>query len=84
MPARPGERADAGLVDGDELVITGQKVWTSWCGDATMGFALVRTDPDADKHDGISYVLVRSPRCCGRGTTAPSVSSLSTSSEPTR
>ncbi len=47
-----------GVVDGDELVITGQKVWTSWYWDATMVFALVRTDPDADKHTGISYVLV--------------------------
>ena len=47
-----------GVVDGDELVITGQKVWTSWYWDATMLFALVRTDPAAAKHDGISYVLV--------------------------
>ena len=47
-----------GVVDGDELVITGQKVWTSWYWDATMCFALVRTDPEASKHDGISYVLV--------------------------
>jgi alkylation response protein AidB-like acyl-CoA dehydrogenase len=47
-----------GVLDGDELVITGQKVWTSWYWDATMCFALVRTDPQAEKHDGISYVLV--------------------------
>jgi hypothetical protein len=47
-----------GVVDGDELVITGQKVWTSWYWDATMLFALVRTEPDAGKHEGISYVLV--------------------------
>jgi alkylation response protein AidB-like acyl-CoA dehydrogenase len=47
-----------GVVDGDELVITGQKVWTSWYWDATMLFALVRTDPDARRHAGISYVLV--------------------------
>lgn len=47
-----------GVVDGDELVITGQKVWTSWYWDATMCFALVRTDSTGDKHDGISYVLV--------------------------
>lgn len=47
-----------GVVDGDELVITGQKVWTSWYWDATMCFALVRTDPEAEKHAGISYVLV--------------------------
>ena len=47
-----------GVVDGDELVISGQKVWTSWYWDATMLFALVRTDPAAGKHEGISYVLV--------------------------
>ncbi len=47
-----------GVVDGDEVVITGQKVWTSWYWDATMCFALVRTDSTGDKHDGISYVLV--------------------------
>ncbi len=47
-----------GVVDGDELVITGQKVWTSWFWDATMCFALVRTEVTADRHDGISYVLV--------------------------
>ena len=47
-----------GVVDGDELVITGQKVWTSWYWDATMVFTLCRTDPEAAKHDGISYVLV--------------------------
>jgi alkylation response protein AidB-like acyl-CoA dehydrogenase len=47
-----------GVVDGDELVITGQKVWTSWFWDATMCFALVRTAMTDDRHDGISYVLV--------------------------
>lgn len=47
-----------GVVDGDELVVSGQKVWTSWYWDATMLFALVRTNPQAPKHDGISYVLV--------------------------
>jgi alkylation response protein AidB-like acyl-CoA dehydrogenase len=47
-----------GIVDGDELVITGQKVWTSWYWDATFVFTLCRTDPDAPKHRGISYVLV--------------------------
>ena len=47
-----------GIVDGDEVVITGQKVWTSGAQNATMMFCLARTDPDAPKHRGISYVLV--------------------------
>ena len=47
-----------GVVDGDELVLDGQKVWTSWYTNATIVFTLCRTDPHAPKHQGISYVLV--------------------------
>jgi alkylation response protein AidB-like acyl-CoA dehydrogenase len=47
-----------GMVDGDEVVVTGQKVWTSWYWDATMLFCLCRTDPDAEKHRGLSYALL--------------------------
>ena len=46
-----------GVVDGDEVIITGQKVWTSGAQAANMMFCLARTDPDAPKHRGISYVL---------------------------
>jgi alkylation response protein AidB-like acyl-CoA dehydrogenase len=46
-----------GVVDGDEVIITGQKVWTSGATLANMMFCLCRTDPDAPKHRGISYVL---------------------------
>ncbi|PRZ44248.1 hypothetical protein CLV47_101373 [Antricoccus suffuscus] len=48
----------SGFVEGDELVINGQKVWTSGYYEATMMFVLVRTDPDSSRHSGISYVLV--------------------------
>jgi alkylation response protein AidB-like acyl-CoA dehydrogenase len=47
-----------GRVDGDELVINGQKVWTSGAERANVLFCLCRTDPGAVKHRGISYVLV--------------------------
>jgi alkylation response protein AidB-like acyl-CoA dehydrogenase len=47
-----------GEVDGDEIVVTGQKVWTSGAARATMMFLLCRTDPAAEKHAGLSYVLI--------------------------
>lgn len=47
-----------GIVVGEELVITGQKIWTSGAQIADWMFALVRTDPDAAKRRGISFVLV--------------------------
>jgi hypothetical protein len=47
-----------GEVDGEEIVVNGQKVWTSWYWDATMLFCLCRTNPVAPKHSGISYVLI--------------------------
>ena len=47
-----------GEVDGDEVVITGQKVWTSGAARANKMFVLCRTDPAAEKHAGISFVLI--------------------------
>ena len=44
--------------DGDDFIINGQKIWTSGAHTANMIFALVRTDPDAPKHRGISYILM--------------------------
>src|ERR687892_679516 len=44
--------------DGDHYVINGQKVWTSMGHVAAYGFFLVRTDPNAAKHKGISFLLV--------------------------
>ncbi len=46
------------VLDGDHFVINGQKIWTSGADHAHWMFCLVRTDPDAPKHDGISFVLL--------------------------
>ena len=47
------------MVDkGDVYEINGQKIWTSGANFADWIFTLVRTDPDAPKHDGISFILI--------------------------
>jgi acyl-CoA dehydrogenase len=43
---------------GDHFVINGQKIWTSGAQHADWMFILVRTDPDAPKHEGISFLLL--------------------------
>ena len=44
--------------DGDEWVLTGQKVWSTWAHNADFGVTLARTDPDQPKRKGISYFLL--------------------------
>jgi alkylation response protein AidB-like acyl-CoA dehydrogenase len=62
--SEPGHGSDLaavetrGVVDGNEVVITGQKVWTSGAARANRMFVLCRTNPEAPKHAGLSYVLI--------------------------
>jgi alkylation response protein AidB-like acyl-CoA dehydrogenase len=44
--------------DGDDWVITGQKVWTSLAHQSDWCFVVCRTDPSAQRHKGLSYLLV--------------------------
>jgi len=47
-----------GVLEGDTWVVNGQKIWTSNAKESDWMFALVRTEPDAPKHDAISYFLI--------------------------
>jgi alkylation response protein AidB-like acyl-CoA dehydrogenase len=61
--SEPGAGSDlAGLqtravLDGDHYVINGQKIWTSYADQADWMFCLVRTDPNAKKQEGITFIL---------------------------
>jgi alkylation response protein AidB-like acyl-CoA dehydrogenase len=44
--------------DGDHFVVTGQKIWTSYADKADWMFLLVRTNPEAKKQEGISFILM--------------------------
>ena len=46
------------MLDGDNYVINGSKIWTSGAHNADWMFILVRTNPDAPKHEGISFMLL--------------------------
>ena len=46
------------VLDGDEWVVNGQKVWTTFAHRADWCFVVARTDPQAPAHAGISYILV--------------------------
>lgn len=49
----------AAVLDGDDWVINGSKIWTSTAHLADWMFCLARTEPDAPKHQGISFLLLR-------------------------
>ncbi len=52
--ANLGTRA---VLDGDEFVVNGQKIWTTSAEHADFGILIARTDPDVPKHKGISYFI---------------------------
>ena len=61
--SEPGAGSDlaalrtSAVLEGDHFVVNGQKIWTSTAAQADMIFCLVRTEPNAPKHQGISYLL---------------------------
>ncbi len=62
--SEPGAGSDlAGLqtraeLQGNHYVVNGSKIWTSYADKADMIFCLVRTNPEAPKHSGISFLLI--------------------------
>jgi alkylation response protein AidB-like acyl-CoA dehydrogenase len=46
------------VLDGDEWVLTGQKVWTTWAHESDYAIVLARTDPDRPKRQGVTYLLL--------------------------
>jgi len=63
--SEPGSGSDLaslqtrGIRDGDDFVVNGQKIWTSGAQYADWLYVLTRTDPEAPKHRGISFMLMK-------------------------
>lgn len=62
--SEPGAGSDLAAIrtkgerSGDDFVLNGQKIWTSYGAFADWIFVLCRTDPDAERHDGITFIAV--------------------------
>ncbi|MUL49482.1 acyl-CoA dehydrogenase [Mycobacterium sp. CBMA293] len=62
--SEPGAGSDLAAIstraerDGDEWVVTGQKIWTTFAQHADWIFAIVRTEPGTTRHAGLSYMLI--------------------------
>jgi alkylation response protein AidB-like acyl-CoA dehydrogenase len=61
--SEPGSGSDLaslrckGRIEGDEIVVDGQKIWSSYADIADYQELLIRTDPDSERHKGLSWVI---------------------------